>query len=164
MAVRGDQSFSEVVSSNKGFFYEGRQHVRYFLKDLLALAENRIVMHASTLEVLRGMGKAFLHNLPAEQGEWVEETYFQTKEPLKEIAAKMGLCLRDPDCLVGFKKLNRILVEEHAFNDFLCHLVQRELLLRDHPEKRLLEEETMRPFTLGRMGFTESIERVRKNL
>jgi hypothetical protein len=164
VAVRGDQSFSEVVSMNKGFFYDGRHHARYFLKDLLALAENRIGMHTSTLEVLRGMGKAFLHNLPADQGEWVEETYFQTKEPLEEIATKMGLALRDPDCLVGFKKLNRILMEEHAFNDFLCHLVQRELCHRDHPEKRLLEEEILRPFIEGRRGFTETMAELRANL
>ena len=47
IAVRGNQSFSEAVSANKAFFFDGRDHVRYFLKDLLALAENRIGSHKS---------------------------------------------------------------------------------------------------------------------
>ena len=99
IAIRGTQSFTEAVSANKAFFFDGRKHSRYFLKDLLAFAENRIGMHRNTLEVLRGMAKTFLHNLPLETGEWVEETDFQEREPWKAIAMKMGAALQDPDCL-----------------------------------------------------------------
>lgn len=157
VAIRGNQSFSEVVSVNKGFFFDGRDHLRYFLKDLLALAENRIGAHRSTLEVLRGMGKAFLHNLPMGRGEWVEETNFQEREPWKEIALKIGAALQDPDCLAGFKKLNRIISEEHAFNDFLCHLVQREVCHRNEPKTALLEEESIRPFAEGSIPLSQAL-------
>ncbi len=164
VAVRGDQSFSEAVSANKGFFYDGRDHARYFLKDLLALAENRIGIHKSSLEVLRGMMKAFLYNLPVGEGAWVEETDFHERGPWKEIALKIGAALQDPDCLAGFKKLNRIIAAEHSFNDFLCHLVQRELFIRAHPETAAIEEESIRPFMEGTLFLNQALDNLKKRL
>jgi len=158
LAIRGNQSFTEAISANKCFFFDGREHLRYFMKDLLALAENRIAGHKSTLQVMRGMWKAFLHNVPVGDGEWVEETDFQEREPWLEIALKIGAAMQDPDCLAGFKKLNRILAEEHRFNDFLCHLVQRELCHRSHPEVRKAEEEAVQPFAEERASLSKTIE------
>lgn len=157
IAIRGTQSFSEAVSANKAFFFDGRQHSRYFIKDLLALAENRIGMHKSTLEVLRGMVKTFLHNLPMSTGEWVEETDFQEREPWKEIALKIGAALQDPDCLAGFKKLNRIIAEEYPFNDFLCHMIQREICHRTNPKMAEIEEEAIRPFIEGTSTLPQAL-------
>lgn len=164
VAVRGNQSFSEAVSANKGFFFDGREHARYFLKDLLALAENRIGTHKSALEALRGMMLAFLYNLPEGIEDWVEETDFHERQPWKEIALKIGKALQDPDCLIGFKKLNRIIATEHSFNDFLCHLVQRELFLRAHPETAQIEEEAIRPFMEGRLFLNEALDNLKKGL
>jgi len=164
VAIRGNQSFSEVVSENKGFFFDGRDHVRNFLKDLLALAENRIGAHRSTLEVLRGMQRTFLHNLPIGKGEWVEETDFQEREPWKAIAAKIGAALQDPDCLAGFKKLNRIIAMEHAFNDFFCHFVQRELCHRTHSKFAEIEEGSIAPFLEGRILLSQAIEDLKNRL
>jgi hypothetical protein len=161
VAIRGNQSFSEVVSANIGFFFDGRAHVRFFLKDLLALAENRIRAHKNTLEVMRGMMKAFLYNIPIGTEEWVEETDFHEREPWKEIALKIGAALQKPDCLEGFKKMNRIIAEEHSFNDFLCHLVQRELTHRAHPETAAIEEESIRPFREGRIPLPAAIENLK---
>jgi len=157
-AVRGNQSFSEAVSASKAFFFDGRDHVRYFLKDLLALAENRISQHRSALSALRGMWKAFLHNLPLGQGEWVEETDFQEREPWKDIAFKIGIAWQDPDCLAGFKKLNRIIAEEHSANEFLGHLVQRTFAHREEPELARVEEAALRPFLEGRASLPQAIE------
>jgi hypothetical protein len=164
VAIRGNQSFSEVVSVNKGFFFDGRDHARYFMKDLLALAQNRVGIHKSTLEVLRGMNQAFLHNLPIGDGEWVEETNFQEREPWQRIALKIGIALQDPDCLAGFKKLNRIIAQEHPFNPFLCTLVQRELCHRNRPDLARLEEEAILPFLEGSVPLHDALERLRANI
>jgi hypothetical protein len=163
-AVRGNQSFSEAVSANKGFFFDGREHARYFLKDLLALAESRIGPHKSTLEVLRGTMSAFLYNLPENVGDWVEETHFHERQPWKEIALKIGTALQDPDCLSGFKKLHRIIAAEHSFNEYLSHLVQRELATRAHPEIAAIEEEAVRPFLEGSLPFSEAMANLQKRL
>ncbi|HSX26175.1 MAG TPA: hypothetical protein VLE89_04120 [Chlamydiales bacterium] len=157
IAVRGDQSFSEVVSANRGFFYDGREHARYFMKDLLALAENRIWPYKKTLTCFRGMNKAFLHNLPADEGEWVDETFFQEKEPWLQVALEMGESLKDPETIAGYKMLNRVMAEELSANDFICHLVQRGLCHQKRPEIAQLEMEQI-------SSFTTFIETLRKAL
>lgn len=125
VAVRGDQSFSEAVSSEKLFFYDGAPHARYFIKDLLALAENKLSSNKPALNFFRNMGKAFLYNLPESTTEWVEETFFQEKEPWAQIAASLAFSLKDPQTLQGCKALSQIIRSEYSFNKTLCHLVQR---------------------------------------
>ena len=126
IGIRGDQSFSEAVSVNRVFFYDGAPHARYFIKDLLALAENRLSDNKSAISLFRAMGKAFLYNTSDEPSEWVEETYFQEKEPWLEIAKEIATALETPATVEGFKKFNQIVTSEYSFNKTLCHLVQRE--------------------------------------
>jgi len=157
VGVRGDQSFSEAVSANKVFFYDGREHARYFMKDLGALAENRIAPHRGTLSCFRGMNKAFLHNLPVQEEDWVDETFFQELEDWKQIAQEIGLALQDPDTIAGAKKLNRIIAEELSCNEYLCHLVQRGLCHQKHPEMERLESQQMALFTSNQISFNSLI-------
>lgn len=154
VGVRGDQSFSEAVSCNRVFFYDGREHVRYFMKDLAALAENRIAAHRTALACMRGMGKTLLHNLPPQEGDWVDETVFQEKEEWLEIAFQIGASLQDPDAVAGFKKLNRIIAEEYACNEFLCHLVQRALCHRQNPLLAMEEAELLSAFGSTGISFS----------
>ncbi len=151
------KGFSDAVSANKAFFLDGQ---RYLLKDLLALAENRLGMHRSTLEVIRGMAKCMLHQ-KKEEGEWVEETDFQEVETIEEIALKIGSAMQDPDSLAGFKKLTRIIHEEHSFYDFLCHWVQRELCHQAYPTTKFIEEEIIHAFTLGKISLKAAIEHLK---
>lgn len=157
VAVRGDQSFSETVSQNKAFFYDGREHARYFIKDLVALAENRIRGFKGTLECIRGIAQGFVYNLPVQEEEMVDETFFQELEEWTSIALKMGLALQDSETIVGFKKLNRIMAEEFSANQFLCHLVQRGLFHRRHPEMEQLEAGNVAKFISNQQSFTELI-------
>ncbi len=157
VAVRGDQSFSEAVSQGKAFFYDGRDHARYFVKDLAALAENRITTHLGTLDCIRGMAQGFVYNLPAEEGDWVEETFFQELDDWTVIALKMGLALQNPETLLGFKKLNRIIVEEFSANQFLCHLVQRGLCHVQHPQLEAFEAEQVAKFASQMQSFSDLV-------
>ncbi len=140
VAVRGSQSFSEAVSQNKAFFFDGRQQNRYLMKDLIAIAENRIAPYFSALSCLRGMNQSFLYNLPLQEGEWVDEIHFQDLDEWTAIALSLGLALQDPEAIAGFKKLNQILSEEFSANSYLCHLVQRALCHRQNPELEAKEE------------------------
>jgi hypothetical protein len=127
IAIRGNQSFSEVVSADRLFFYDGAPHARYFIKDLAALAENRLASHKSALTLFRCMSKAFLYNLPEETDQtWVDETFFQEKEPWLEIAKTIAKALKNPETLAGFKKFNQIIKTEYCCNQTICQLVQRE--------------------------------------
>jgi hypothetical protein len=153
VAVTGNQSFSEVISAGKVFFYDGRNHARYFLKDLIALAENRLMAYGRALQIFRGMGKTHLYNVNIEESDWVDETYFQENEPLDKIALKIGAALRDPDCAVAFKTLGKILSEEHSFNRYFLSFVQRELCHRFHPEIAKEEEMLVEPFAVGKVSL-----------
>jgi hypothetical protein len=161
VACRGDQSLSEVVSNNKCFFYDPRDHSRYFLKDLIALAQNRIAEYASSVDVLRLFAKVLEHNLPEETGDWVDEISIQQqKMNLLEIAETMGRHLQDPKTFAGFKKLNRILIEEYSCNEFILHLVQRAICHRRYPEIESLEEEELSRFAYGQQSFSLAANRL----
>jgi hypothetical protein len=164
VAIRGNQSFSEAISQGKAFFYDGREHARYFIKDLAALAENRIGAYHGTLSCVRGMAQGFVYNLPVEEADWVEETFFQDLEEWTSIALHMGLALQDPETIEGYKELNRILVEEFSANPFLCHLVQRGLCHRQQPDLERFESEQMALFTSQKISFSEWIRNLRMAL
>jgi hypothetical protein len=141
VAVRGNQSFSEAVSAGKMFFYDGRNHNRSFVKDILAMANNRLRGHPATLEAFRMMGEANLWNLTPEKGEWVDESYFQEMEKMDwfVIASTLGATLQDPDTREGFQQFCSIVREEHPFNSFLTHLVQRTGCHAKYPMLRQME-------------------------
>lgn len=161
VGVRGNQSFTEAVSAGKPFFYDGREHARYFIKDLIALAENRLTGHRLTLQAFRLLGQAFLWNLPEELGDWVDETHYQRQEkmPWFEIATELGNCLKDPDTVAGFKKFSMITAQEHSFNGFLCNLVQRRLYHTIHPYVRESEERQLHLFLVGKISFSALIKK-----
>lgn len=164
VAIRGNQSFSEAVSQGKAFFYDGRAHARYFIKDLAALAENRIGSHPGTLHCIRGMVQGFLYNVPVQEGEWVEETHFQELEEWTAIALRIGMVLQDPETIQGYKALNRILAEEFSANQFLCHLVQRALCQIHHPEIEEFEAEQLTKFVNEEQTFAQLIQNQREIL
>lgn len=162
VAVRGDQSFSEAISWEKPFFYDGRGHALYFIKDLLALAENRLSGYRSTLQLFRMMGQAFLWNLPEEEGEWVDESYFQSQEkmPPVSIATALGIQLQKPETVLGVKTFCRRIREEYSFGPFLCHLVQRSLYHRIRPEVGEEEHRLLALYATGQLSVTEMIKNI----
>jgi len=163
VAVRGNQSLSEAISTKKAFFYDGKEHSRYLVKDLIALAENRLKGHRGALHAFRMMGQAFIWNLPDDESEWVEESFFQKEDklPWLTIANELGFSLQDGDTIVGFKKLSTHILEEHSFNDFLCHLVERELVHQTNPQTAQVEEELMSLYTTGEIPFSTLVKNLR---
>jgi hypothetical protein len=158
--ISDEDSFSEAVSANKGFFFDPSNQNRYLIKDLIALAENRIAPHRSTLGILRLYMKVFEHHLPSpEEGEWVDEIAIQCEEkmPLAEIVEKIGLYLQDPDALAGFKKLNRLIAKENSCNDFFKQIVQRAVCHRRRPQIARLEEEAVSGFIVNQISLSHLV-------
>ena len=140
--------------------------MRYFVKDLAAVAESRIAMHRGALACIRHMTRSSLAQLPLEEAEWVEDTYFQQEEPFDwfEASQQMGMALQDPDTLAGFKKFNRILAEEFSCNSFLVHLVQRAFVHAQNPVIAYLEEKQLSLFGIERQTFKQLIQMMKANL
>jgi hypothetical protein len=166
VAVRGNQSFTEAICANKAFFYDGTAHVRYFVKDLAAVAESRIATHRGTLACIRHMTRGSLAQLPSDEADWVEDTYFQQEEPFDwfEASQQMGMVLQDPDTLAGFKKFNRLLAEEFSCNQFLIHLIQRAFVHAQKPVIAYLEEKQLSLFASQRQTLKQFIQTMRTNL
>lgn len=166
VGCRGDQSFSDAVSHNKCFFYEPRDHSRFFVKDLIALGENRISSHPSAMGILRLFGKVLDHHLPPEEGEWVDEISIQRSKMIDwmQIAEEMGTYLQDPTAHAGFKKLNRIIQEEYSCNEFFIQLTQRAICHRRRPQIERAEEREINRFIRSEQSFAISVERIRHEL
>ncbi len=152
--------FSDAVSANKGFFYDPATVSPSFVKDLIALAENRIAPHRSTLSILRLYTKVFEEQCKPQNNEWVDEILIQCEEmpPLVELAEKIGLYLQDPDALAGFKKLNRLIAKEYSCNAFLRHLVQRAVCHRRRPEIGCLEEDGVSKFIQNEISLSHLVQ------
>lgn len=149
VAVRGDQSFSEAVSANRMFFYDGAPHARYFVKDLTALSENRLRNNKEALTLFRCIGKAFSYNRTESEDAWVEETHFQAIEPWEEIANLLSKALLKRDTLLGCKQLNQIIRSEYSFNETLCQIVSREISYRLNPKLASEEKKEIDAFVRG---------------
>lgn len=161
--ISDDAGFSGAVSANKGFFFDPSSANRSFVKDLIALAENRIAAHRSTLSILRLFTKVYEHQLRMDGAQWVDENSIQCeeKESLLEIAEKIGLYLQDPDALAGFKKLNHLIAKEHSCNGFFLQMLQRAVSHRRHPEVACSEEEAVSKFTQSQISLAHLSEHLR---
>jgi hypothetical protein len=158
VAVQGDRGFSDAVSAEKAFFFDGTKLSRSFMKDLVALAENKIRGNAVT--VMRGMMNALVAQLPEEEGEWVDETYFQEKEDWITIANAIGTALQQPDTIQGFKRFNAMIAKEYSANDFLCQYINRALSHKKHPKKLQFETTEMALFLSNQQSFAKLFEKL----
>lgn len=163
VGVRGNQSLSEALSSGKAFFYDGRDHSRYLMKDLLAMAENRLSGYKQAVHAFRLLGQAFLWNLPEDLELWVDDTHFQQEGKLDPflISKELGACLQDPDAIAGFKKLGLICAEERSFAPFVCNLVQRSLLHKQNSKLKFSEESLTELYGKGEISFSYLVEKLR---
>lgn len=166
VGVRGNQSLSEAISSGKAFFYDGRDHSKYFMKDLVAMAENRLSGYRTALHAFRAMSQAFLWNLPDDDNTWVDDTHFQqaSRPDWFEIATELGLCLQDPDAISGFKKFGLICSEERSVGPFLCHLMQRSLMQAIHPELKETETYLRQLYGAGTIQFSTLVNTLLKKM
>lgn len=162
VGVRGNQSLSEALSYGKVFFFDGRPHNWFLIKDLLALAENRISDHKSSLTCLRMMREAMVHEMPKEEGDFVDERAFQEEElTWSQIAEALGKALQDPDTLIGYQKLGQIVREEHSFNEFLVDFASRTFMHRIHPGLAGEEATLIEQFAQEKISLTTLISALR---
>lgn len=165
VGCRGDGSFSEVVSADKVYFYDGKDHAKNFLKDLLAIAENQIPNFHATVAYLR----IFLERIRLDADpnhEWVDELYFQKKESssLYDMGEELGTLLLTPSLQAGMKKLNGILQNDYAFNRSFFQLVTRKLNHYHYPSFAREEEQLLSLFQEGQVSFAHLVSALRRQI
>ncbi len=165
VAVQGDQGLSEAIATQKPFFYDGRPPCLAFLKDLIALATNRLSAYKPTIEIFQAMKESLLWNLPETTDIWVDETHFQMKEKkdIATLAAMVGDALRHPTTSAGYKHLSAIVTSEHSFNPFLTSLVRRELFYRLHPHLKSETDQWLELYGKGEINLTTLVKNIQKS-
>ena len=160
IGVRGNQSWSQAVATGKPFFYDGREHNRYFFKDLTALAKGRL-KQKKVRRFLDLMNEALLHNSSPQKGEWVDEEHFQERRDWKKIGEEMGNLLFDPEVEEGFQELAKIIREEHSFNQILPLLVKRAVGHQMDRSLKESEESFLNLYVNGVVPFSTIIQNKR---
>jgi len=160
VSVSNLQSLSEILLLEKPFFYDGDLSALSFIKDILALAENRIGEYRYAMSCIQGMFKALINQIRPSDELWVDETFFQERVEWTSIAMDIGLSLQEGDAAIGFKKLSRIFSSEFSCNNFLCHLVQRAFCHLQFPHKAQEEKDLVSQFINGALSFKSLIQNV----
>ncbi len=158
IGVRGNQSFSEVLATGKPFFYDARPHSRHFLKDLLAIVEQRMGSATLLRALLRSLWHLFLLQSPVSQDtEWVESSYFERDPSTSwlELAEQLGLCLRSPALRLEFQQLSSLLTAELSCNQFLIDLVGRSVCHRRHCAIADLERGEIESYLSNNQSLTD---------
>lgn len=132
----GDGSISEALSLGKTFFYDPPLHKRNFLKDLIALAEERLQNYPETILFLKLTLKNPHLILEDVIDGWVTEEFLliESEKTSAEdnrdetIADKMGELLQYSRTKKGFERLGEIVRKEYSINETLCHITAKAII------------------------------------
>ena len=120
VGVRGDGSFTEVITTDAVFFYDALDHALPFLCDLFQIVKNHFFAYFSLYNFI----KAQIEN---------------KMDPYKR-AEILSECLLDKTLFIGMKKLLYLLHERYSFNDSLINLIKQSYSFYQNPSlKRELE-------------------------
>lgn len=158
VAVKGDASFSEAILADKIYFYDGIEKETSFIKDLMALSENKL--KGPALAIMRGIGNAFFAHHEEEEGEWVEESFFQEKEDWISVAHSIGSALQRPEAKQALKNFNAMIAREYSANNFFCQLVNRALVQKKSPQIQQFEAGQMALFLSNQQSFSKTCEKL----
>ncbi len=147
LGCRGDQSFSEAVSSDKLFYYDKPQHATPFLQDLLALAQNRLQEYPESIAFVESFLKAANHE--------------SNSNELEMLGRHMGKLLQNERAKKGLHKLNQIIKEEYSIGPVLPLIVKRSLLHGAYPDIRNKEELYMNGFLENKLSLAECLQNIR---
>jgi hypothetical protein len=164
----GDGSFSEALSTGKPFFYDPPYHKRPFLKDLIALMEDRLRDYPACIDFFKNCQRDASLALEDHFGPWVTEDFLEiskqqeSDEHLREevICETMGGLLKNPEFATGIKKLRQIIDEEYCFAPILCQLTYRAALHRRFPEIEKKETMILDSFASGEINAKTALKKI----
>ncbi len=155
VGIRGNRSFSEVVSYNKPYFSDAPYHSKYFLKDLSAVAEYYLSEYPTAASFI----SLFFKNIRKKRSSelYVEEEFFQKSQDLSNKAASLFL---DPSTAKGICVLNKILAKYFSANSFLVSMVKRGVLHHQIPAIKESEKSLLLEFFNNEISFVSLINEI----
>jgi len=168
----GDGSLSEALSAAKPFFYDPPYHKRPFLKDLIAVMEDRLPDFPVCIEFFKKSLTDASLALEDHFGNWVTEDFLtiskQQTDPadLREevLCETMGELLKNTEFAQGINKFRQIIDEEYNFAPVLCQLVNRAALHRNFPEIEKKEAIILTSFAEGKINAKTALKSIQNVL
>jgi len=140
VGCRGDRSFSEAICAKKLFYYDGPDHARPFLYDLVSIAKTYLFAYPLLEDYLRAL---------------LDKT-----SPPKELGNQIGKLLADPSMVMGMDKLITLLSEEFTFNNSLIHLIKEKISHFHSEEKKDADLKNLKAFINGEIPFKKLLTKV----
>jgi hypothetical protein len=163
-AIHQGHSFTEAVSNEKIFFYDGLLYASGFVKDLLATANSHLSFDDPCVELFR------LYFQMMKKTDWIEmhrvdEEFFSSSNlSLEEMGERIGELLQEISLKDSFGKFCKILKEQYSFNEVFCNLVKRCLYFKEKPVMETLENEAVEEFLQEEISFTKMYRKIQKSL
>ena len=158
-ACGNNWSFAKAVSEKKFFFLDFIGEKKSLLKDLIALAKNRLPQIPAVVELLRLYGRI---SPLQEDDEWVDECRWEDSVDLLQASEEIACALRNDEIKAGFQKLGQILREEFNANGFLIQLISRAVCHRRRPKLAAKERELLFEFMTGKIPFSQLLEAMKE--
>lgn len=137
VAVRGNLSISYAIAMNKIYFYDAPKHCKYFLQDLICLANNISSKGNILSKYFHSMARSsHLENEESDQ-QWVTDSYFQQIPYWETIAKDLSLYLQNPVLNQEFNVLNNRIKKEFNFSKNLYLFVKRAIF---HSNSKTLQD------------------------
>jgi hypothetical protein len=152
----GDNSLLETIAAQKPFFYDPPYHKRPFLKDLIEIAKR---ISPAFVEFLQLSMTPADPKLEDDLAGWLSEDQFE-KTSDEEVGEKLASLMQSTDLRAGTARLSQILARQYNANDILCHLVQRAVFLKKHPDFRRKEEKVLHGFLHGSETLSSALKKV----
>lgn len=155
--------FSDAIYHQKVFFLEVDDQSSSCLKQLIAIARNRIPQYKATILYLTLLLQSQTSKM---DGDYVEEEYFQPSLHLDYALSisRLGKHLSHPPTIKGLKALVSIVVKEYSANQHLCNLITREIKHFSNPSIEKLESIKISEFILSFISFSSLVNFIREKL
>lgn len=162
IGVASDISFSYVTSYQKAFFLCQFDQKSTLLRDLLALARNKLTGYPKAIVYLETLYALQLHFLEKGQQEFVSEEYFhsQNLDSIEDLSKRLKYLILNREVIIGLKVLSTIVCEEFSANLSMVGLFKRAYLHKKHPELKYMEEATVGKYLIGESTFLEMVKSI----
>lgn len=162
VGISSDISFSYVASYQKAFFIGQFDQESTLLKDLLALAKNKLTGFPKAIVYLENLYQLQLHFLEDGQEEFVSEEYFRSLslDSVDDILKRLKYLILNREVILGLKVLNKSIYEKFSANQFFLGLIKRSYLQKKLPKLKSLEEGILSEYLIGESTFLEMVKSI----
>ena len=158
IAVRGNLSISYAIAMNKIFFYDAPKHCKYFLKDLICLANNTPTKGNILSKYFHSMANISYQQNEENDPHWVSDNYFQ-QMPSWEVAAKdLSVYLQSMDLRQAFKVFNNRIKQEFDFSKVLIPFIKRAAAHSFSKTIQQFEQKQLQDFAQGHQTIQMAIK------